>query len=43
LYEKTGEFQKAAELTDNLLGRPAGLSQMEQEELRQINRRVKQK
>ena len=43
LYEKKGERQKAAELTENLLSRPAGLSQDEQDELRKINRRVSQK
>jgi len=43
LYEKKGEFRKAAELAENLLARPSGLSQAEQDELRQINRRVSQK
>jgi len=40
LYEKTGELQKAGEIAENLLAHPAGLSQTEQDELRQINRRV---
>lgn len=43
LYDKKGEFRKAAELADNLLARPAGLSQKEQEELRQINHRASRK
>jgi predicted Zn-dependent protease len=43
LYDKKGDSAKAAELTENLLGHPAGLSPAEQDELRQISRRVSQK
>jgi tetratricopeptide (TPR) repeat protein len=42
-YEKKGESRKAAELADNLLVRPEGLTPEEQAELRQISRRYSQK
>jgi len=42
LYEKKREQRKAAELAENLLAHPVGLSQAELEELRQIMRHVNQ-
>jgi uncharacterized protein HemY len=43
LFDKRGESAKAAELAENLLGRPAGLSQAEQDVLREISRRISRK
>lgn len=43
LYDRQGETRKAAELVENLLARPAGLSQPELEELRKLGRRLGQK
>ncbi|MEI6563137.1 MAG: tetratricopeptide repeat protein [bacterium] len=40
LSEKTGDFKKAAELAENLLVRPVGLSQSEQDDLRRMSRRT---
>jgi tetratricopeptide (TPR) repeat protein len=41
LHERRGDVAKAAEVADDLLARPAGLSVAEQEELRRISRRNK--
>lgn len=43
LSDKTGDTRRAFEITENLLANPVGLSQKEQEELRQINRRASRK
>jgi predicted TPR repeat methyltransferase len=43
LSEKTGNARRALEITENLLANPVGLSQKEQEELRQINQRASHK
>ena len=40
LLEKTGDVKKAAELAENLLVRPIGLSQSEQDDLRRMSRRI---
>ena len=42
LYGKKGEPRKAAEIAENLLAHPVGLSTADQEELRQIKRRISQ-
>jgi len=39
-YDKNGNAAKAADLAENLLAHPVGLSQAEQEELRRLSRRV---